>query len=151
MARSVNWEQTFARAARDFDWELIAEVAQRYVDYLRGASAIEKTRQAKSILGLLRENRRYAELLLVADALLGQGIEDAAVRRQFAQGLVDRNTPAAAALVFRSLIADPTISEDERAEALGGLGRCYKQLYVMSRSEERRVGKECRSRWSPYH
>ena len=23
--------------------------------------------------------------------------------------------------------------------------------YKMSRSEERRVGKECRSRWSPYH
>ena len=22
---------------------------------------------------------------------------------------------------------------------------------MMSRSEERRVGKECRSRWSPYH
>ena len=29
----------------------------------------------------------------------------------------------------------------------------YKQLYAnkMDRSEERRVGKECRSRWSPYH
>ena len=24
-------------------------------------------------------------------------------------------------------------------------------LIEMSRSEERRVGKECRSRWSPYH
>ena len=24
-------------------------------------------------------------------------------------------------------------------------------LYVKMRSEERRVGKECRSRWSPYH
>ena len=24
-------------------------------------------------------------------------------------------------------------------------------LIVLSRSEERRVGKECRSRWSPYH
>src|SRR3989475_13037001 len=24
-------------------------------------------------------------------------------------------------------------------------------FYVMDRSEERRVGKECRSRWSPYH
>src|SRR5258707_170314 len=24
-------------------------------------------------------------------------------------------------------------------------------LCVLSRSEERRVGKECRSRWSPYH
>ena len=31
----------------------------------------------------------------------------------------------------------------------------YKLLYIKSinnkRSEERRVGKECRSRWSPYH
>ena len=24
-------------------------------------------------------------------------------------------------------------------------------LFVETRSEERRVGKECRSRWSPYH
>src|SRR2546429_2993091 len=29
--------------------------------------------------------------------------------------------------------------------ALNGLGQAYE------RSEERRVGKECRSRWSPYH
>src|SRR3989449_5526091 len=26
-----------------------------------------------------------------------------------------------------------------------------KSWYVLRRSEERRVGKECRSRWSPYH
>ena len=25
------------------------------------------------------------------------------------------------------------------------------QTYIFARSEERRVGKECRSRWSPYH
>ena len=25
------------------------------------------------------------------------------------------------------------------------------RLYCLTRSEERRVGKECRSRWSPYH
>ena len=25
------------------------------------------------------------------------------------------------------------------------------QPYLLIRSEERRVGKECRSRWSPYH
>ena len=25
------------------------------------------------------------------------------------------------------------------------------QMYAVVRSEERRVGKECRSRWSPYH
>ena len=27
----------------------------------------------------------------------------------------------------------------------------YMVLAVFVRSEERRVGKECRSRWSPYH
>ena len=27
----------------------------------------------------------------------------------------------------------------------------HRELYSISRSEERRVGKECRSRWSPYH
>ena len=25
------------------------------------------------------------------------------------------------------------------------------RLEILTRSEERRVGKECRSRWSPYH
>ena len=28
---------------------------------------------------------------------------------------------------------------------------CYKEVEKLNRSEERRVGKECRSRWSPYH
>ena len=30
---------------------------------------------------------------------------------------------------------------------------CCKEIYykALQRSEERRVGKECRSRWSPYH
>ena len=27
----------------------------------------------------------------------------------------------------------------------------YKDGEMLTRSEERRVGKECRSRWSPYH
>ena len=29
--------------------------------------------------------------------------------------------------------------------------RAAKQFETVERSEERRVGKECRSRWSPYH
>src|SRR2546425_13320094 len=39
------------------------------------------------------------------------------------------------------------LGDDERREALGGL---VHQEHAR-RSEERRVGKECRSRWSPYH
>ena len=31
------------------------------------------------------------------------------------------------------------------------VGKCAIQIDREKRSEERRVGKECRSRWSPYH
>ena len=31
------------------------------------------------------------------------------------------------------------------------LSREKQDIILMDRSEERRVGKECRSRWSPYH
>ena len=33
----------------------------------------------------------------------------------------------------------------------GGESTMMGQLSITNRSEERRVGKECRSRWSPYH
>ena len=33
----------------------------------------------------------------------------------------------------------------------GSLGKKILMFSISSRSEERRVGKECRSRWSPYH
>ena len=36
------------------------------------------------------------------------------------------------------------MSEKLKVGILGGTG-------MVGRSEERRVGKECRSRWSPYH
>ena len=32
-----------------------------------------------------------------------------------------------------------------------GIARGYLNRPRLTRSEERRVGKECRSRWSPYH
>src|SRR2546421_10719051 len=51
----------------------------------------------------------------------------------------------------------PTAEFDEAMEALSGAAHAaYRRLVdhpglVAYRSEERRVGKECRSRWSPYH
>ena len=37
----------------------------------------------------------------------------------------------------------------KRASKIAAEGVVY--AYIEGRSEERRVGKECRSRWSPYH
>ena len=36
-------------------------------------------------------------------------------------------------------------------DTMNGLGLPGVHLEALGRSEERRVGKECRSRWSPYH
>ena len=40
------------------------------------------------------------------------------------------------------------VESDKRKEIEGQLSEI---LTFLCRSEERRVGKECRSRWSPYH
>ena len=43
-----------------------------------------------------------------------------------------------------SVLENPQLSEAEQLEK-------SEALLAKLRSEERRVGKECRSRWSPYH
>src|SRR5260370_13987992 len=48
-------------------------------------------------------------------------------------------------------LADPNFQDlREQNHVLQGLAE-YASIPVSIRSEERRVGKECRSRWSPYH
>ena len=42
-------------------------------------------------------------------------------------------------------------SKDYRAASIWGLKEELRKAREATRSEERRVGKECRSRWSPYH
>src|SRR3712207_6520829 len=44
-------------------------------------------------------------------------------------------------------------AREHRGERAVDEGAVYDEVYVVEvvRSEERRVGKECRSRWSPYH
>src|SRR2546427_2319091 len=65
-------------------------------------------------------------------------------------GAVRADTPAAVAerseITFTSL-PSPAVMEAVAQAWLAGAARDA----VLVRSEERRVGKECRSRWSPYH
>ena len=39
----------------------------------------------------------------------------------------------------------------ETSDVLEAIKNCPTRTLLTTRSEERRVGKECRSRWSPYH
>ena len=43
------------------------------------------------------------------------------------------------------------VREDDRCDAATAIAAAKKLIFQHQRSEERRVGKECRSRWSPYH
>ena len=52
-------------------------------------------------------------------------------------------------LLFVSLGYDKSLVDSE--EMLGLLTGNGFEIVDDERSEERRVGKECRSRWSPYH
>src|SRR3712207_8823097 len=45
---------------------------------------------------------------------------------------------------------DPIVLETLRHDAAHVLAEAVQELFP-GRSEERRVGQECRSRWSPYH
>ena len=50
------------------------------------------------------------------------------------------------------LIVFGLIADTQYADCESGKTRFYRNsLGKLHRSEERRVGKECRSRWSPYH
>ena len=42
-------------------------------------------------------------------------------------------------------------SRERKAEYIAQMEKRMRDDYRRRRSEERRVGKECRSRWSPYH
>src|SRR3989449_11497831 len=48
---------------------------------------------------------------------------------------------------------DSALAAYERAVTTPGMLRMFEEAATLgpTRSEERRVGKECRSRWSPYH
>ncbi len=56
-------------------------------------------------------------------------------------------------LHFTVKMLEDTWLPSEKVSAIrGGMGEMLLRANcVRNRSEERRVGKECRSRWSPYH
>ena len=70
------------------------------------------------------------------------------------QGTTAAATRSAPTLALYRNSGDGTFTDVTRAAGLAvpmyGMG-CSAADYDNDRSEERRVGKECRSRWSPYH
>ena len=135
----MNWVVDFQRAADDFDWESVRTLATQYVAHLGDTERPASPSERNAVLEILRDHRRYDEVGDVVDALLSQGIDDAAVRRHYGQALVERGNPAAALLTFRAIAQDPGASHAERFEARGSVGRCNKELYLRTTDRARRA------------
>jgi len=88
---------------------------------------------AKRILNELRRKRYFAQMQIVADALLQTGQTAPVVHRQYAQSLIDQGQLTAADAVLRELVRDSMDDPDESIEARGLLGRTRKQRYVEAR------------------
>jgi Trypsin-like peptidase domain/Tetratricopeptide Repeats-Sensor len=134
-----DWEGELTGAATSFDWLRVAEVVDDYVRHLRSAANPAPAAEVKAILQLLRDNLRYAELRAVADTALAWAPGNAPARRQYAQALVDGDNPAAALLIYCGIAEDATTPAAEQVEARGGVGRCYKQLFVVTANPDRRA------------
>jgi V8-like Glu-specific endopeptidase len=133
---SQNWPRQFRTAASTFDWPAVAQLAAEYVTRLYASSELPDN--VGQVLLVLRQHRRYEELKLVADAALAHGPDAPAVRRLYAQALVDSGNPALALRLYTELAAHETVPRGERAEACGGIGRCYKEMFLACTEPDRR-------------
>ncbi|GLZ50204.1 hypothetical protein Acsp06_63890 [Actinomycetospora sp. NBRC 106375] len=131
-----NWVREFRAATSTFDWTTVDKLARSYADHLYTVPALPDS--VGPVLDVLRRGLRYAELELVADAALAHGVGTPAVRRQYAQALVDRGKPAVALQIYRELAEDDDLPEYDHLEARGGVGRCYKELFLACSEPVRR-------------
>ena len=79
--------------------------------------------------------------------------EEAKKVRDIVLGLL-KNEGKITEVQYQAALAEPIVTRtpQSRSEENYAMGLVRRELdAILERSEERRVGKECRSRWSPYH
>jgi V8-like Glu-specific endopeptidase len=131
-----NWPKQFRAAVSTLDWPALAQLAAEYATHLYTVPNLPDS--VGQVLLALRQSQRYEELELVADAALAHGPEAHAVRRHYAQALVDGGNLALALRLYTELAADETAQRGERIEARGGIGRCYKEMFLACTEPDRR-------------
>ena len=128
------------------DEELITLVFRFMNSYLRATLNAKNVRTAYNVLNQYRQ---------LVEAMLRSGHGDIAVEavgymKYYGHISYDMKIPFVTETVaYDDLVADPRgnfLMVKEMPD-----GAFHTKIVDRSRSEERRVGKECRSRWSPYH
>src|SRR5215207_1593073 len=99
-----NRVKQFRAAASAFDWPALHGLACEYAADLYSVSDLPD--DVGPILMVLRQSLRYEDLEIVADAALAHELVTPAVRRHYAQALVDGGNPAVALRLYTDLATD---------------------------------------------
>ena len=139
---------------RAVDPEIEREVRARATAALREALFIPEKAEREAALKRVREQVK-AELAAAFNEMTARLREhDAAMRRFLQYASHELKTPLTSIQGYAEGIRDGVFAGEEADHAAEVIARESQRLRSTVediRSEERRVGKECRSRWSPYH
>lgn len=122
-----------AEAADALDRKRVEALSGALIARLQGEADALPDGDAVFILGQLRRKRFFAQMQLLADAMIQAGLDDPVIRRQYAQALIEQKALTAAGAVLRELARGARRHPTEHAEAVGLLGRVFKQQYVDAR------------------
>ncbi len=156
----MSWDQeTFLarlkQAVDSYDGEAAAALCQELVDGLAAGAELQPG-LGREALALLRRKRYFELMERVAGALHAAEADDAQVRRQYAQALIDQGIMLATSCVLELLVERTAGTDpDEVAEARGLLGRIDKQHYANAaridpRSAPRHAGRFLRRALTAY-
>ena len=117
-------------AVENLDRPRVASLCGELMAHLRADDRPYPLRGALTILHTLRRKRHFLLLQQVAEALIQSGTAEPAIRRQYAQALLDQGILEAAVAVLERMLSQTARSGDEDAEARGLLGRAYKEMHL---------------------
>ena len=89
-------------------------------------------------------NSRFQGGVVATAALLAAGLANGVLAQEHTLRIQTHYAP-------ETLSGELAAQFVDDVQTMSGGRVAIEMFYSSSRSEERRVGKECRSRWSPYH
>ena len=123
-------EQRLFKALAEYDWPETSQICQDLSAAINKDSDAVPTPRLKRIIHRLRRKRLFENIALLAEAAISSGNRDPQIRRQYAQCLIDQKLLSASEAVLREILSDSSTSKGEELEAIGLLGRVYKQRFV---------------------
>lgn len=139
-------------ASASLDRTIVDTACDRLIAGLASSARPLPTDTARGVLQALRRKRHFAPMQRLADALIRFGTDNAVVRRQYAQALIDCGQLVPAIELLVGLVRRTRDQPEEHAEALGLLGRAYKQVYVRAEGSRLGLGRQAlRSALEAYH